>query len=210
MRRAATYIFNCAAATPSSVGGGGCRRAPSDGTHPMTNESSNPRTTHRGWTRQTADLPDTVRGEVEQTSESEPDGPIHPHQLSNDLTTETLRGRTPAQQRAAESGIGATSRHVMMVVGGLVLVLVAAGLIGTAALLGERGYLVAIGAVVAVVGAIVMAAPILLAAGTKVAQDEAVRDVKTSDPDRSSAGAARDRKTPPIVVTERDAATRTR
>lgn len=147
----------------------------------MTDDSINTGTSRRGPTRQSADLRDTIGESMKGTRAPEADGPIHPHELSNDLTEESLPTRTPEEEIAAKSGIGAKPRRLIIVVGGLVLCLVAAGLLGSAVFVGERGYVVVLGAIIAVVGVIIMAMPVLLAAGTKVAQDETVRDIKTSE-----------------------------
>jgi len=139
-----------------------------------------PKTTHDEPTARHAPAPPDAAARNPVDGEGQPT--VHPHPLSNDMTEETLPGRGDREQIGAKSGVGATPRRLVVVIGGIVLCLIAVGLIGSAAMLGERWQLVALGAIIAIAAVIIMSMPILLGAGTKVVQDEAVREAKTMAP----------------------------
>lgn len=116
--------------------------------------------------------------------------PLHPHPLSNDLTDESLPPRSRREEEIDAEGVGAAPRHVGKVVGGVIAFLVAMALIGTAVMLGQRWELILLGAGIFVLYLVFIGAPILLAAGTKAAQDEAVREEKAHSAPASTSSEA--------------------
>lgn len=107
------------------------------------------------------------------------EGPIHPHPLSNDMTTDRLPARPPVEAEGEREGVGAAPKSVAKMTTIIIAVFAAAALIACAIIFSERRELMVVGAGVFMLYLVFIGAPILLAAGTKVAQDEAVRDTKT-------------------------------
>lgn len=107
--------------------------------------------------------------------------PLRPHPLSNDLTAEPLPPRSPVEDAMEEEGVGAAPRHVSKVIGVIVALFAIVALVagGAIAFSSHRGLFI-VGAAVTLLFLTFISAPILLAAGTKAAQDEAVRDGKTA------------------------------
>lgn len=108
------------------------------------------------------------------------DQPLHPHPLSNDLTTEVLplRGVREIRERAGASH--PTTRGVVW------MLAIAAGVVGLAALLATAFLtdadwrLAAIGVPAMGLFLVFVAAPVLLAIRTKSSQDDAARDGATA------------------------------
>lgn len=104
-------------------------------------------------------------------------GPVQPHPLANELTDDpTLVKAAPDQPLADDPSMGRGGRRLLKLGAVAVGVALFAGLVVGIVGFRDRPELILAGALALAIYGIVLAAPTLLAGGTKVVQDEAVRE----------------------------------
>lgn len=123
--------------------------------------------------------------------------PVHPHPLANDLADDDeLAARSVEEEASADEGIGPAPRRVLRVVARIVMLLAMLALLVGALLIRESKELLLLAIAAVFLYFLALSAPIILAAGTKEAQDEAVRERRTAESDADE-GALPDPSTGP-------------
>lgn len=110
-------------------------------------------------------------------------GPVHPHPIANELTDDpTLVKAPPDQPPVDDLSMGRGGRRLLKLGAVALGVALLAGLVVGFVGFRDRPELLLAGALALAIYGIVLAAPTLLAGGTKVVQDEAVRESAETPP----------------------------